>query len=71
MDAKELLFRLQNDMEMTEFEYKSFCRRYAERNISTVMWCLSLLYGKLPKGIDKMIRIEMCKSNIETKRNTI
>lgn len=63
MDAKELLFRLQNDMEMTEFEYKSFCRRYVERNISTVMWCLSLLYGKLPKGIDKTIRIEMCKNN--------
>lgn len=59
MDARELLFRLRSDMEMTEFEYTSFCKRYAKRNISTVMWCLSQLYGKLPKGIDKTIRIEI------------
>lgn len=63
MDAHELLLRLRSDMGMTKLEYNNFCKRYAARNISTVMWCLSKLYGKLPKGIDKTVRIEMNANN--------
>lgn len=59
MNAEILLERLRKDMEMTETEYINFCRRYATRNIATVMWYMSMAYGKLPKGTDKAVKSEM------------
>lgn len=59
MNAEILLERLRKDMEMTETEYINFCRRYAARNIATVMWYMSTTYGKLPKGADKAVKSEM------------
>lgn len=61
MNAEILLERLRKDMEMTETEYINFCRRYATRNIATVMWYMSTTYGKLPKDIDKAVKSKMKK----------
>lgn len=59
MNAEILLERLRKDMEMTETEYANFCRRYATRNIATVIWYMSMTYGKLPKGAEKAVKSEM------------
>lgn len=65
MTARDILNRFRTDMEMTDIEYINFCKRYATRNISTVLWYLSKIYGKLPKEIDeKVIRIELSKVNV-------
>lgn len=59
MNAEILLERFRKDMKMTETEYINFCRRYAQRNITTVIWYMSISYGKLPKGTDKALKCRM------------
>lgn len=70
MTARDILNRFRIDMEMTDIEYINFCKRYATRNISTVIWYLSKLYGKLPKGIDEtIIRTELSEANVIDKEH--
>ena len=56
---RDMLIRLKRDRNMTDIEWYKFCKRYASRDISTVVWLLTKLYGNLPKGIGKQIQEEM------------
>lgn len=56
---REILLRLKKDRKMSDIEWHKFCKRYATRDVSTVIWLLTRNYGNMPKGIGEQIKQEL------------
>lgn len=65
MTIAEMLDKYRQDRQMSELQWKQYCKRYASHRTDTVVWALGVLYGTLPPNIDKLIQIEM-KKYLET-----
>ncbi len=48
-----------DDFEMTPFEWHVFCLRYANRNISTILWIMDNIYGKISRETAQEIQHEL------------
>lgn len=57
--VRELLLTYKKDKKMSDMEWRKFCKRYATRNVSTVVWEMKVLYGELPKNISVKIQEQM------------
>lgn len=57
--VRELLLTYKKDKKMSDMEWRKFCKRYATRNVSTVVWEMKVLYGELPKNISVQIQEQM------------
>ena len=59
--VKSVLRKYREDSNMTDKEWYKLCARYSGRDVTTVVRCLSRLYGELPANADKLICEEMEK----------
>lgn len=59
MNAKKLLRRFKKDTGMNKAEYRTFCKRYSTRNMTTIIQFMREHYGALPKDIGKQLQAEM------------
>ena len=58
MNNKEIIVSFKHKTNMTENEWRCFCSRYAGRDISTVIWCMRILYGAVPQNIAQSLKTE-------------
>lgn len=57
--AKDILYRFKKKNKFNDNEWKKFCKHYAGRNISAVIWCLKKENDKMTTRIVGCIREEL------------